>query len=198
MITMPGARELRPDGKVRLPPGQHLTTGWPVLHYGSIPRVDLATWRFHVWGLVEEEKTFNWEQFNALGDMTHTSDIHCVTAWSKYDNTWQGVPFKALMDAIGVKPEATHAMFHSYGGYTTNVPLADLMQEGVLFARTHNGEEITKEHGWPLRMVIPHLYFWKSAKWVGGIQFLDHDRPGFWETYGYHIYGDPWREERYA
>ncbi|MBE0610556.1 MAG: sulfite oxidase-like oxidoreductase [Dehalococcoidia bacterium] len=198
MFTTQSTKEMRPDGKLRLPPGQHLTTGWPVLHYGSIPRIDLDSWRFHVWGLVEEEKTFTWEEFNALGDITDTSDIHCVTTWSKYDNTWQGVPFKALLDALKLKPEAKYAMLHSYGGYTTNVPLADLMREGVLFARTHNGEEITKEHGWPLRLVIPHLYFWKSAKWVGGIQFLDHDRPGFWETYGYHIYGDPWREERYA
>jgi DMSO/TMAO reductase YedYZ molybdopterin-dependent catalytic subunit len=169
-----------------------------VLHYGSIPRIDLESWKFHVWGLVEEEKSFNWDEFNALGETRDVSDIHCVTTWSKYDNEWEGVPFSALMDTIRLKPEAKYAMLHSYGGYTTNVPLEDLMQDGVLFARSHNGEPLTKDHGWPLRLVVPHLYFWKSAKWVGGIQFLERDRPGFWETYGYHIYGDPWREERYS
>jgi DMSO/TMAO reductase YedYZ molybdopterin-dependent catalytic subunit len=169
-----------------------------VLHYGSIPRIDLDSWKFHVWGMVEEEKTFNWEEFTALGSTKDVNDIHCVTTWSKYDNEWEGVPFRALLDTLNVKPEAKYAMLHSYGGYTTNVPMADLMGEGVMFARKHNGEELTQEHGWPIRLVVPHLYFWKSAKWVGGIQFLDHDRPGFWETYGYHIYGDPWREERYS
>jgi DMSO/TMAO reductase YedYZ molybdopterin-dependent catalytic subunit len=121
-----------------------------------------------------------------------------VTTWSKYDNTWEGIPFSALLEQIKLKPEAKYAMLHSYGGYTTNVPLADLMREQVMFATKHDGEELTKEHGWPLRLVVPHLYFWKSAKWVGGIQFLERDKPGFWETYGYHIYGDPWREERYS
>jgi DMSO/TMAO reductase YedYZ molybdopterin-dependent catalytic subunit len=197
-MAMQATREMRPDGKRRLPPGQHLTNGWPVLHYGNIPRIDLASWKLHVWGLVEEEKTFTWDEFNALGNATELNDIHCVTTWSKYDNTWEGVPFKALMDNIQLKPEAKFAMIHSYGGYTTNVPLEDLMREGVMFVRKHDGEELTKEHGWPMRLVVPHLYFWKSAKWIGGIQFLDRDRPGFWETYGYHIYGDPWREERYS
>ena len=173
MITTQSTKEMRPDGKLRLPPGQHLTAGWPVLHYGSIPRIDLDSWRFHVWGLVEEEKTFTWEEFNALGDITDTSDIHCVTAWSKYDNTWQGVPFKALVDAVKVKPEAKYAMLHCYGGYTTNVPLEDLMREGVLFARTHNGEEITKEHGWPLRLVDPALVLLEEREVGGG-----HPVPG--------------------
>jgi DMSO/TMAO reductase YedYZ molybdopterin-dependent catalytic subunit len=169
-----------------------------VLHYGSIPRIELENWKFHVWGLVDEEKSFTWEQFNALGQGKDTNDIHCVTTWSKYDNTWDGIPFAAFLEAISVKPEAKHVMVHSYGGYTTNVPLEDLMRDGVLFAHSHNGEPLTREHGWPLRLVVPRLYFWKSAKWVGGMQFLDRDRPGFWETYGYHNYGDPWREERYS
>ncbi|HCV00725.1 MAG: sulfite oxidase-like oxidoreductase [Dehalococcoidia bacterium] len=191
-------REVRPDGKLRLPPGQRLTADWPVLHYGSIPRLDPKTWQFHVWGLVEEERKFTWDEFNDLGNMTDTSDIHCVTTWSKFDNDWEGVPFKAVYDAIKVKPEAKVVMVHSYGGYTTNVPLEDLLAEGVLFARTHNGEALTNEHGWPMRLVVPHLYFWKSAKWVGGMQFIDEDRPGFWEMYGYHMYGDPWLEQRYS
>lgn len=192
------AQEIRADGKVRLPPGQRLTTGWPVLHYGSIPRIDLETWRFHVWGLVGQEKTFTWDEFNALGQTRDVSDIHCVTTWSKFDNEWEGIPFKAFWDAISPKPEAKYAMLHCYGGYTTNVPIADLLQPHVLFAHSHNGEPLTREHGAPLRLVIPHLYFWKSAKWIGGIQLLSEDRPGFWETYGYHMYGDPWKEQRYA
>ena len=121
----------------------------------SIPRIDLASWKLHVWGLVEEEKTFTWDEFNALGNATELNDIHCVTTWSKYDNTWEGVPFKALMDNIQLKPEAKFAMIHSYGGYTTNVPLEDLMREGVMFVRKHDGEELTKEHGWPMRLVVP-------------------------------------------
>ena len=134
---------MRPDGKLRLPPGQHLTTGWPVLHYGSIPRIDLDSWRFHVWGLVEEEKSFTWDEFNALGTTTELNDIHCVTTWSKYDNTWEGVPFAALLDQVKLKPEANFAMLHSYGGYTTNVPLADSRRPGDV-ATKHDGEELTK------------------------------------------------------
>jgi DMSO/TMAO reductase YedYZ molybdopterin-dependent catalytic subunit len=190
--------EIRTDGKLRLPPGQRLTPGWPVLHYGSIPRLDKDSWRFHVWGLVEEEKSYDWESFNAVGQVEEFNDIHCVTTWSKYDNTWNGIPFKELFDQWNVKPEATHAMLHCYGGYTTNVPLSDLLAEQVMFAHSHDGEEISAEHGGPIRLVVPHLYFWKSAKWVGGIQFLNEDRPGFWETYGYHMYGDPWKEQRYS
>ncbi|MFQ5380328.1 MAG: sulfite oxidase-like oxidoreductase [Dehalococcoidia bacterium] len=190
--------EVRADGKLRLPPGQHLTSGWPVLHYGSIPRLELDSWRFHIWGLVEEEMAFSWEEFNALGHTQTVNDIHCVTTWSKYDNHWEGVPFRALLTRAHVNPRARFAMLHSYGGYTTNVPLADLDREDVLLATHHDGEPLTLEHGWPLRMVIPHLYFWKSAKWIGGIQFLEEDLPGFWETYGYHMYGDPWEEQRYS
>ena len=197
-MTQSATRETRPDGKLRLPPGQRLTTGWPVLHYGGIPRLDTDDWRFHVWGLVEAERSFTWDEFNALGEMADTSDIHCVTTWSKFDNEWTGVPYRALHEAIAPKPEAKVAMVHSYGGYTTNVPIDDLLAEGVLFARTHDGRPLEKEHGWPMRLVVPHLYFWKSAKWVGGIQYIAEDRPGFWEMYGYHMYGDPWKEQRYS
>ena len=197
-MAQSATREVRTDGRLRLPPGQRLTEGWPVLHYGAIPRLDPEAWRFHVWGLVEEERKFTWDEFNTLGETSDTSDIHCVTTWSKFDNEWEGVPFRALYDQIKVKPEAKAVMVHSYGGYTTNVPLDDLLAEGVLFARKHNGEPLTKEHGWPIRLVVPNLYFWKSAKWVGGMQFIDEDRPGFWEMYGYHMYGDPWREQRYS
>ena len=182
----------------RLPAGQRLTDGWPVLTYGSAPRVDLKDWKFVVAGEVEEELTFTWDEFNAISNVTDTSDVHCVTGWSKFDNEWGGVAFKDLMQRVRPKPGARHDMAHSYGGYTTNVPLDDLLQEGVVFAHTHNGKPLESEHGGPMRLVVPHLYFWKSAKWVRGLLFMPEDRPGFWEMYGYHIRGDPWKEERYS
>jgi DMSO/TMAO reductase YedYZ molybdopterin-dependent catalytic subunit len=183
----------------RLPPGQKDTgSGWPVLHYGGIPRVDLESWRFEVGGMVKEPVVLTWEQFMALPQAKITTDIHCVTAWSKFDNVWEGVLFKDVIERIQPGVEAKHVMVHSYGGYTTNVPLEDLMRENVIFAHSHNGEPLAKDHGWPLRLVVPHLYFWKSAKWVRGLVFMDQERPGFWEMYGYHIRGDPWKEERYS
>ncbi len=182
----------------RLPPGQKLTDGWPVLHYGGIPAIDLATWKFSVVGLVEEDFHLGWQEFMALPQVTLRSDIHCVTHWSKFDNDWTGVTFRELMTHVAPKPAASHVMIHSYGGYTTNLPLAELMDDDVLLAHTHNGEPLTKEHGWPLRLIVPKLYFWKSAKWVRGLVFMGDDRPGFWEMYGYHIHGDPWTEERYS
>ncbi|HWO93585.1 MAG TPA: sulfite oxidase-like oxidoreductase [Dehalococcoidia bacterium] len=182
----------------RLPPGQKVTEGWPVLHYGGIPKIDLTTWRFRVFGAVEEEKEWTWEEFTALPHMTSRSDIHCVTQWSKFDNDWEGIGWRELMKHIAVKPEAKHVMVHCYGGYTTNVPLADLDDDDTLFAVKHNGEPLAPEHGWPMRLVVPKLYFWKSAKWVRGLEFIAEERPGFWEMYGYHIHGDPWKEERYS
>ena len=182
----------------RLPPGQKLTDGWPVLHYGGVPPIDLATWKFSVVGLVEEEVHFTWDEFMALPQTTLRSDIHCVTHWSKFDNDWAGVKFTDIVAKLKVKPEAKHVMLHSYGGYTTNVSLAELMDDDVLFAHQHNGQPLEKEHGWPLRMVVPKLYFWKSAKWVRGLVFMEDEKPGFWEMYGYHIHGDPFTEERYS
>jgi DMSO/TMAO reductase YedYZ molybdopterin-dependent catalytic subunit len=182
----------------RLPPGQKLTDGWPVLHYGGIPSIDLATWKFSAVGLIEQDVTFTWDEFMALPQTTLRSDVHCVTHWSKFDNDWTGVHINDLMQRIAVKPEARHVMVHSYGGYTTNIPLDELIDEDVLFAHSHNGEPLAKEHGWPLRLVVPKLYFWKSAKWVRGLVFMDDEKPGFWEMYGYHIHGDPWTEERYS
>lgn len=182
----------------RLPPGQRLTEGWPVLHYGGIPRIDLAQWEFGIAGLVEQEVTLSWDQFMALPQVRLRTDIHCVTAWSRFDNDWEGVRFRDVMALANVSPEAKHVMFHSYGGYTTNVPLDELMGDDVLLAHSHGGEPLAPEHGWPLRAMIPHLYFWKSAKWVRGIEFMSEDRPGFWEMYGYHMHGDPWTEERYG
>ncbi len=182
----------------RVPPGQRLTEGWPIFTYGSTPRIELKDWKFVVAGAVEEEVAFTWEEFNALPQTTVHCDIHCVTRWSKMDTDWQGVSFEELMRHVAPKPEARHVMIHSYGGYTTNLPIEDLTQENILFAHTHKGEPLAPEHGWPLRLVVPHLYFWKSAKWVRGLVFMAEDRPGFWDQYGYHMRGDPWKEERYS
>lgn len=196
--TDPRSQETRPDGRRRLPPGQRLTDGWPVLHYGNIPNINLADWRLHIFGLVEEEKVLTWEDFMALPQTNSLSDIHCVTTWSKFDNHWDGVRFIDLQALVKVKPEAGHVIFHSYGGYTTNVPLPELQGPENMLVHTHNGEPLTPEHGWPLRGLVPNLYFWKSAKWIRGIEFVAQDRPGFWEMYGYHMHGDPWTEERYG
>ncbi len=182
----------------RVPPNQRVTEGFPVLTYGSAPRIDLKDWRFVVTGLVDEELSFTWEEFNALPQSAIHCDIHCVTGWSKMDNDWEGVLFRDLMERIHPKPEAKHVMAGSYGGYITNVPLTDLLREDALFAHTHNGQPLPAEHGGPLRLVVPHLYFWKSAKWLRGLTFMADDQPGFWEQYGYHIRGDPWKEERYS
>ena len=182
----------------RLPPGQKLTDGWPVLHYGGIPDIDLATWKFSMIGEIESEVSFTWDEFMALPQTTLKSDIHCVTHWSKFDNDWTGVTIQEVMKHVELKPAAKHVMVHSYGGYTTNIPLDELLGEDVLFAHSHNGAPLAKEHGWPLRLVLPKLYFWKSAKWVRGMVFMGDEKPGFWEMYGYHIHGDPWKEERYS
>ena len=182
----------------RVPPNQKVTDGFPVLTYGGAPRVDTKDWAFGVVGAVEEELSFTWDEFQALPQTTVTTDIHCVTGWSKLDTTWEGVAFSDLMKLIKPKPEGRFVMVHCHGGYTTNLPLDDLMEANVLFAHKHNGEPLEAEHGGPCRLVVPHLYFWKSAKWVRGIQFVDQNNPGFWEQYGYHMRGDPWNEERYS
>lgn len=190
--------ELRPDGLPRLPPGQSLTEKWPVLHYGGIPRIDLATWEFRMYGLVEEEVRLTWDEFMALPQTTITSDVHCVTRWSKYDNTWTGVHIRDIMALVKPLPEARFVMQHAYGGYTTNIPLDELVDADVILAHSHNGKPLSKDHGWPMRLVVPKLYFWKSAKWLRAFEFMANDRPGFWEQYGYHNHGDPWKEERFG
>jgi DMSO/TMAO reductase YedYZ molybdopterin-dependent catalytic subunit len=181
----------------RLPPGQYLTKGWPVLHYGDVPRTRLTAWTFRVWGLVEQPQEWSYEQFLALAETRVECDVHCVTRWSKYDNVFEGVPFLTVAGRVQPKPEARYVMVHAENGFTANLPLTDLMRDTVLFAHKHNGRELEPDHGWPLRLVVPHLYFWKSAKWVRGLEFLGEDAPGFWEGYGYHLRGDPWKEERY-
>ncbi len=188
-------REYEQDG--RLPPGQSLTLKWPVLHEGGIPAFDAAQWDFRVWGLVENPLRLSWEEFRKLPQAAVRADFHCVTTWSKFDNQWTGVPFPVIAEMVKPRPEARHVMVHADPGYTTNVPLEDLMRDDVLFAWAHAPEPLTAEHGAPLRLVVPHLYAWKSAKWARGLDFLDRERAGYWEQVGYHMYGDPFREQRY-
>jgi DMSO/TMAO reductase YedYZ molybdopterin-dependent catalytic subunit len=184
----------------RLPPGQYLTEKWPVLHAGSIAEYPpgLAGWDFKVWGEVDTPVALTWAELNELPQVEVTQDIHCVTRWSRFDTVFAGVPWSALQELIGQRPSARYAVAHAEHGFTANVPAAFLEREGALLATHADGEPLTPEHGWPLRLVVPGKYFWKSAKWLRGIELLDHDQPGFWERYGYHNDADPWDEERYA
>src|SRR5579883_28927 len=185
--------DLRTVDPARVPPGQVVTQKWPVLHYGGVPKVDLKTWDFRLFGLVEQPIRLSWAEFQRLPRMTIRCDIHCVTRWSRLDNTFEGVAVKDVLELASVKANAKFVMIHAEKGFTTNLPLDDLLQPNVLLADTHDGQPLTPEHGWPLRLVVPHLYFWKSAKWVRGFEVLANDRPGFWEQYGYHMRGDPWQ-----
>ena len=182
----------------RLPPGQYLTEKWPVLHYGGVPKVDLATWDFSIEGLIEKPVRLTRDELLALPRREVKSDVHCVTRWSLLDSTWAGVPISEVMKLIQLKPEATHVMVRAEQGFTANLSLGDFLRDENMLVDTRNGEPIAPEHGWPLRLFVPHLYFWKSAKWVRGLEFMHGDRPGFWEQYGYHMRGDPWQEERYG
>jgi DMSO/TMAO reductase YedYZ molybdopterin-dependent catalytic subunit len=182
----------------RVPPGQYVTEKWPVLHYGSVPRFNPETWSFKVWGLVENPLQLTYQEFRALPGATIRCDIHCVTAWSQLDMSFEGVPAKAVLDLAGVRPEARFAVVHAEQGYEANMPLEYLLADDAVFAHRANGKDLTPEHGWPLRLVVPRLYFWKSAKWVRGLEVAAKDRAGFWERNGYHMLGDPWKEERYS
>jgi DMSO/TMAO reductase YedYZ molybdopterin-dependent catalytic subunit len=182
----------------RLPPGQYLTEKWPVLHAGGVPRVNLDTWTLSLDGLVESPRTLTYAEFKQLPRNTVKADVHCVTRWSMLDSTWTGVPVAEIVKLVELKPEASHVMVHGEHGYTTNLSLDDFLRDENLLVDTRNGEPISAEHGWPLRLFVPHLYFWKSAKWLRGFEFLAADRPGFWERFGYHMRGDPWQEQRYS
>jgi DMSO/TMAO reductase YedYZ molybdopterin-dependent catalytic subunit len=182
----------------RLPPGQYLTEKWPVLHAGDIPDVNLATWDFRVSGEVESPVRLSWEELDELPTIEVTQDIHCVTRWSRFDATFGGVPWSAIAELVRPKPSARFAIAHAEQGYTANVPASFLDQEGAMLATHADGEPLTPEHGWPLRLVVPGKYFWKSAKWLRGIELSATDEPGFWERYGYHNDADPWKEERYG
>lgn len=189
-------REMREAG--RLPPGQSLTLKWPVLHEGSVPPFDPETWDFRIGGLVEKPLRLTWDDFMRLPMKEVTADMHCVTRWSRFDVRWEGVPFTEVAKLASPKPEAKYVMVLAEQGYTSNVPLVDLMRSTTLFALKHNGEALPAEHGYPVRLVVPHLYAWKSVKWVRGLDFLAQDAPGFWEENGYHMYGDPFREQRFS
>ncbi|HEY9823559.1 MAG TPA: sulfite oxidase-like oxidoreductase [Candidatus Sericytochromatia bacterium] len=181
----------------RVPPGQYLTKGFPVLTYGQTPKINTSEWEFRVWGLAKA-KTFSLSDFMAMPQHDFTDDFHCVTRWSKLDVQWTGIKVTDFMKYVEVQSSATHIMQHCYGGYTTNLPLEDFVREENFFAHTLFGEPLPAEHGGPLRLVVPHLYAWKSSKWINGLEFLDHDKSGFWERNGYHHRGEPWAEERYS
>jgi DMSO/TMAO reductase YedYZ molybdopterin-dependent catalytic subunit len=182
----------------RLPPGQVETTKWPVLHYGDVPRVDTATWTFTVSGLVDHPFTLSYDDLLALPRQTVVCDIHCVTRWSRVGNTFEGVSVQALLARAAVQPLAKFCLVVAEQGFTTNLALADLDRPQNLIALKWSGDWLTPEHGGPARLLVPHLYFWKSAKWVRGFELLEQDLPGFWEQNGYHMRGDPWAEERYG
>ena len=180
----------------RLPPGQYLVRDFPVLSAGPTPHIAPAEWTFSVTGEVDEAKHWTWNEFRALPSETITRDIHCVTKWSKLDTTWEGVSVDTLLE--GVDTAADFVLAFSEGGYTTNLPLDDITGGKAWIAFAYDGRPLDPEHGGPARLLVPHLYFWKSAKWVRGLQLMNDDTPGFWETYGYHMYGDPWQEQRYS
>ena len=182
----------------RLPPGQYLTEKWPVLHAGSVPSVDLATWDFRVWGEVEEPLTLAWDEFAELPATEITIDIHCVTRWSRFDTSFRGVHWRELAERVRPKSSARFVVAHAEQGFTSNVPLAAIEDENALLAYEADGEPLTPDHGWPLRLVVPDRYFWKSAKWLRGLELRSTDQPGFWERYGYHNDADYRREERYG
>jgi len=182
----------------RLPPGQYLTDRFPVLHYGSVPKFDVQKWDFKVFGLVGSPIKWTYEQLRAQPTKRIVTDIHCVTRWSQYDMIWEGMPFRDLAAIVQPKPEAKFVLAHCEQGFTANVPLAKLLDEDVLLAYRYNDAELSAEHGYPLRLLVPKLYFWKSAKWLRGLEFMAKDKLGFWEKYGYNNDADPWLEQRYA
>jgi DMSO/TMAO reductase YedYZ molybdopterin-dependent catalytic subunit len=182
----------------RLPPGQYLTEKWPVLHAGAVPDIDLASWDFAVWGEVDNAIRLTWEELNRLPKTAVTEDIHCVTRWSRFDTSFEGVHWSEVQKLVGQRPSARYVVAHAEQGFTSNVPIASLEDPQALLATHADGEPLTLEHGWPLRLVIPGKYFWKSAKWLRGIELTAVDQPGFWERYGYHNDADPFKEQRYA
>ncbi len=185
-------------GEDRLPPGQHLVRDWPVLDLGVQPKVPLDRWELRVFGAVAEQVSWDWDAFLALPQRRETSDIHCVTTWSRFDNEWQGVATRDVLAMVQPKPEARFVVLHSHDGYTTNLPLDDFAAEDAIIAHSWQGQPLPVQHGGPVRLVVPHLYFWKSAKWLHRIEVLTGDRPGYWEERGYHDRGDPWTEQRYS
>lgn len=187
----------QPEKANRVPPGQYITPGFPVLSAGPTPRTDLNTWTFSVEGLVGQPAQWTWSEFQKLPSRSFTVDIHCVTKWSKLDTQWVGVSVDTLFEQIELDPRAMFVTAFCDGGYTTNMPLVDVINGQAFVAYEYDGRPLEPEHGGPARLVVPHLYFWKSAKWVRGLRLHEKDKPGFWETLGYNNHGDPWKEERY-
>ncbi|MET4387181.1 DMSO/TMAO reductase YedYZ molybdopterin-dependent catalytic subunit [Bradyrhizobium sp. F1.4.3] len=190
-------RTIRPEDQ-RLPPGQHLTKDWPVLDLGVVPPVSRERWRLDVYGAIKNSVFWTYAEFAAQRQTQFTSDIHCVTTWSRYDNQWEGLATRELLAACQPREDAHFVALHCYDGYTTNLALEDFAAEDALLTHSWSGEPLSDEHGGPVRLVVPHLYFWKSAKWLQAIEFVTEDAPGFWEVRGYHNRGDPWAEQRYS
>ena len=188
----------RPQPPRPIPPGQYLEDGFPVLSAGPTPRVETATWDFTIQNEERILGSWSWDQLHALPQTDIHTDIHCVTKWSKLDTDWRGVTIDTLLEDAGVEPTHDFVMAHCEGGYTANLPVEDVINGKGLLVHTYDGKPLAPEHGGPIRLLVPHLYLWKSAKWIRGFIFMDHDSPGFWERYGYHMYGDPWREQRYT
>lgn len=186
------------ERKDRVPPGQRLTQKWPVLHYGPVPGIDPSKWTLTISGLVEQERKISYQEFMSLPQAKVLSDMHCVTGWSALDCLWQGVSTSILKELVTILPEAKYVMAYAPGGFSANLPLDDFFQPDVLLAVKRHGEPLTPAHGYPVRLIVPRLYLWKSAKWLDGIEFMAKDKPGFWESHGYHNHGDPWLEERYG
>ena len=195
-ITSRGFSGRRSATDVKLPPGQYLTTDFPVLSAGPTPHVSLDQWEFTINEGNEVLRRWDWKSFRELPTDTITTDLHCVTRWSKLGTSWEGVSLDTIL--ADIKTDASYALARSYGGYTTNLPLKDLTNKQAWIAFRFDGRDLEPEHGGPARLLVPHLYLWKSAKWVNGITLMNHDKPGFWESLGYHIYGDPWKEQRYS
>jgi DMSO/TMAO reductase YedYZ molybdopterin-dependent catalytic subunit len=181
----------------RIPPGQTIADKFPVLTYGDVPMVETRDWKLDVWGLVEEPLSFTWKEFMKMPQTSLKADFHCVTAWSRLDDVWEGVLFKDFAGSLKIKPRAKFVMQHAYGGYTTNLPLTVMFEEDVMFAHTLNGQSLPRDHGGPMRVITPRRYAWKGAKWIRGVEFMSENRPGFWERNGYSNSADPWKEERY-
>jgi len=191
---------ISPDTKRanRIPPGQHLTDKWPVLHYGQLPKIEPSQWTLKIFGLVEQERVISYQEFTALPMVKVFSDIHCVTTWSRLNNLWEGLSSNEIKNIVNVDPQARFVIIHAFGRFTTNLTISDFFEPDVLLALKHDDQSIAADHGGPVRLVVPRLYFWKSAKWVTGLEFSAIDKPGFWESNGYHNHGDPWKEERYG
>jgi DMSO/TMAO reductase YedYZ molybdopterin-dependent catalytic subunit len=190
--------KLTDEQKARVPPGQYVTEKWPVLHYGSVPATDLSRWDFRVWGEVEAPFSFTWDEFRTMPRKRVVADIHCVTRWTRLGASFEGVPIQHVLERARLTPQARFVLAHCEQGYTANLPVAVLDDDDVLLCDVADGAPLTPEHGYPLRLLVPKRYFWKSAKWIRGLQVLRDDQLGFWERYGYNNDADPWKEERYA